>query len=98
MLQKIFSLDFADLCMKFTKEDYIVAPTVYEAVLAGPNAMIEYEANTTGGFFGVGMEPKKDRNAPTIYLEDDVWYAEAFRTRPITMNRSVFAKIQQNAF
>jgi hypothetical protein len=72
----------------FMEEDYVVAPTVYSTVIKGLNAIDQFESETNGGFFGVGLEGKK---------VVDYFYVAPFTSGPMTMSRQVFAKLQTTA-
>jgi len=101
MLKTVFGLDFAEVRVDtfvFLEEDYVVAPTVYSAIVSGLNAMEQIEKETKGGFFGIGMDPTEaDAKVEPFWYDGDSWYADIFHSGPMSMNREVFAKLQAHA-
>lgn len=82
----------------FLEEDYIVAPTIYTAVVSGLNVMDAMENKTDGGFFGIGLDPTEaDVNIEPTWIGEDSWYAAIFHSGPMTLSRPVFAKIVAHA-
>jgi alpha-1,6-mannosyl-glycoprotein beta-1,2-N-acetylglucosaminyltransferase len=108
MIQKVFSLTHKEIYESigeqhdsrsidtffFTEEDYLLSPKIYDSIIAGLNAIDKYETNTdkNNGFFGLVFEPKSMN-----YRRNDYWYAGAFVSGPMTMNRHIFSKLQNNA-
>jgi hypothetical protein len=100
MLHTVFRRDFTDPAVDtflFLEEDYIVAPTIYSAVIAGLNVMEDMDKEISGGFFGLGMDPSMANTAFEPYYKKATWYVEAFKSGPMTMNRDMFKKLQQHA-
>ena len=56
----------------FLEEDYIVAPTVYQALVGGLNAMNEFEKETRRGFLGLSLDPTNgsSKKLPQITVPD----------------------------
>jgi N-acetylglucosaminyltransferase II (MGAT2) len=82
----------------FLEEDYIVAPTIYQALVGGLNAMDEFEKETKRGFLGLSLDPTNgNRKAVQRNIDPDAWYGAPFTSGPMTLHRSTFAKIQQSA-
>lgn len=81
----------------FTEEDYLVAPNVYAAIIAGMNVMDNITDMVPGGFLGLGLDPTNSgKNLLNSNHTDAPWKADSFRTGPMTLNRSIFAKIKEN--
>jgi len=84
----------------FMEEDYVVAPTVYGAIIEGLNVIELNDHKTSNGigFLGVGLDPTEGNavHEPT-YMDSDTWFVSAFRTGPMTMNRRAFAQLQRHA-
>ncbi|GKZ00264.1 alpha-mannosidase 2 [Mayamaea pseudoterrestris] len=78
----------------FLEEDYVVGPTVYRAIIAG----LEVVAHNGDLFFGVGLDPS-DGNAKSepYWIPRDSWFADTFHSGPMTLSRSMYERIQQNA-
>ncbi|GAX19183.1 alpha-1,6-mannosyl-glycoprotein beta-1,2-N-acetylglucosaminyltransferase [Fistulifera solaris] len=80
----------------FLEEDYIVAPTVYETIQQGMNAMAEYSVETP--FLGVALDPTNGGIAQEPdFLPDHLFYAHAFQTGPMTMHRAIYQSIVRAA-
>ncbi len=80
----------------FLEEDYIVAPTVYETIQQGMNAMVEYSVETQ--FLGVALDPTNGGIAEEpVVLPDHLFYAHAFQTGPMTMHRDIYQMIVRAA-
>jgi len=97
MIKTVFTMDYFKTknvdTFLFLEEDYLVAPTIYQALAGGLNAMHEYEGETSGGFLGVGLT--STRKVPRG--DPDAWYGVAFTSGPMTLDRSTFAKIRLHA-
>jgi hypothetical protein len=82
----------------FLEEDYIVAATIYSAIINGLKVMKQYEHTTNGGFFGLVFDPTHgSTRSEKLWLSESSWIAESFRSGPMTMNRAVFKKFKENA-
>ena len=78
----------------FLEEDYVVAPTIYTAVVAGLSVISQYGDT----FFGVGLDPSQGNTRNEPYgLPANTWFADTFRSGPMTMSRSIFTRLQENA-
>jgi N-acetylglucosaminyltransferase II (MGAT2) len=101
MVNQVFRMDvgpnLAVDTFLFMEEDYLVAPTVYQAIVAGSNILDSVGSEAQGGFLGLGLDPTNaDKKTEPFWLED-TWHAEVFATGPMTLNRSVFAQLKAHA-
>jgi alpha-1,6-mannosyl-glycoprotein beta-1,2-N-acetylglucosaminyltransferase len=102
MLKTVFELEFDGSLQVnnffFLEEDYIVAPTVYSTIVSGLNVMETHEKKLEGGFFGLALDPTEaDNQYEPDWIDDDTWYADIFRSGPMTMRRSVFDTFRAHA-
>lgn len=81
----------------FLEEDYLVAPTIYEAVVEGLNLMEMHEKDGFE-FFGLGMDPTEGggKLQPT-YISNNAWFASVFRSGPMTISRKIFERFRDEA-
>lgn len=99
MLQQVFTKDDELKIYEsflFLEEDYIVAPTVYETIQQGIHAMTEF--STEAEFLGIVLDPTNGGvEQEPVDLPDHIFYAHAFRTGPMTLNRNIYQKLVQSA-
>ena len=82
----------------FLEEDYVVAPTIYRAIINGQNMMNKFENNTIGGFFGVVLDPTHGNEFPVkTTIDPQAWYAAAFRSGPMTLSIPMYQRIKTHA-
>jgi len=81
----------------FLEEDYVVAPTIYQALVNGLNAMDEFKDETDRGFLGLSLDPTEGNDKKLPKNDANSWYPAPFLSGPMTLNRSIFLKIQQHA-
>jgi Glycosyl hydrolases family 38 N-terminal domain/N-acetylglucosaminyltransferase II (MGAT2)/Alpha mannosidase middle domain/Glycosyl hydrolases family 38 C-terminal domain len=94
---KIHELDHIDNFL-FSEEDYVVAPTIYVAILNGLNAIEEFENGSSIEYFGLELTETVGNRRPVIRRSDtDAWRSSAFLSGPMTLSRRIFRKIQQHA-
>jgi N-acetylglucosaminyltransferase II (MGAT2) len=94
---KIHELDHIDNFL-FSEEDYVVAPTIYKAIVNGLNAIEEVEHESNLEYFGLELTVTFGNNRPVLErLDTDAWRSSAFLSGPMTLSRRVFSKIQKHA-
>ena len=98
MLKTVFTMDYfvskkVDHFL-FLEEDYIVAPTIFQAVVNGLNAMHQFNGDLNADFLGVGLTSARKN---PLGAHRDSWFLQTFTTGPMTLDRSTFAKIQEHA-
>jgi N-acetylglucosaminyltransferase II (MGAT2)/Glycosyl hydrolases family 38 N-terminal domain/Alpha mannosidase middle domain/Glycosyl hydrolases family 38 C-terminal domain len=84
----------------FLEEDYVVAPTIYQAMINGLNGMLQFNNETKGAFLGLNLDPSAGGIREILKEIDgssEEWFAEPFMTGPMTLHRSTFERLQQGA-
>jgi Glycosyl hydrolases family 38 N-terminal domain/N-acetylglucosaminyltransferase II (MGAT2)/Alpha mannosidase middle domain/Glycosyl hydrolases family 38 C-terminal domain len=82
----------------FLEEDYIVAPTIYEALVSGLNIMEAYEDKTLGGFLGIGLDPTRGGSKyEPINVPQTAWIVDAFHSGPMTLSRTSYEQLREHA-
>ena len=71
-----------------------MAPTIFQAVVNGLNAIDEFNGSMNADFLGVGLTSARKSS---LGAHRDAWYLQAFATGPMTLDRSSFAKIREHA-
>lgn len=104
MLKTVFSLqDFIEKntdTFLFLEEDYVVGPTIYQAIVNGLNAMDEFAGETRGGFLGLSLDPTSGNLKPGVKgtkIVMDYWKSLQFVSGPMTLHRNTFTKIKEYA-
>jgi hypothetical protein len=78
----------------------VYAPTIYEAIVNGLNAIDELAAQTKGGFFGIALDPTEGnakKEPAKGRFDPDTWLVDPFVSGPMTLTRSTFLKIKEHA-
>lgn len=103
MLNEVFSLNITTSngtvdSFVFLEEDYVVAPKIYEAILAGLGVLHAMEDHVPGGLLGLSLDPTLAGNRREPAWVGNAWFTQSFMTGPMSFSRSIFDKIKANAF
>jgi alpha-mannosidase II len=83
----------------FLEEDYIVAPTIYAALVSGLNVIDQYDDKTIGGgFLGIGLDPTRGGSKyEPVHVPSSSWFVDAFHSGPMTLNRKAYEQLREHA-
>ena len=98
LLNAVFSMHFDETVHNFLfiEEDYVLAPTAYSTIVNGLNAIDQFEKEDD--FVGVGLDcTEAGSSAEPFWIDDDAFFADIFRSGPMTMNRAVYRELRDHA-
>lgn len=102
MLNEVFSLNITTERGRannfvFLEEDYILGPSIYEAVRTGLEILEEAEKYAPGGLLGLELDPTFAGARKEQKALGEKWYFIEWTTGPMTLSRNVFERIKQSA-
>ena len=102
LLNEVFSMDITTSNgpvenFAFLEEDYVIGPSIYEAITVGLHVLVQAETTVPGGIIGLELDPTLAGNRREQKNLGDYWYAMQFATGPMTLGRNIYRKMKANA-